>query len=112
MTVVVAVGHGRRAARVMHRWLTEGKAYLNDEDAMEDIVNNLGVFDDKENVGILGGLHREHQPKVGGAERARKLRGDRTGHAREPGGARGRALPALLPGGAWWPSTDGLRQND
>jgi formate dehydrogenase beta subunit len=71
MTVVVAVGHGRRAARVMHRWLSEGRAYLDEEDAMEDIVNALGVFDPAENVGILGGLHREHQPKVAGAERAR-----------------------------------------
>jgi len=70
MTVVLAVGHGRRAARVMHRYLTEGKAYLDPEDAMEDIVNNLRVFDDQENVGICGGLHREHQPKVNGAERA------------------------------------------
>ena len=70
MTVVVAVGHGRRAARVMHRWLTEGKAYLDQEDAMEDLVNQLGVFDEQENLGILGGLHREHQPKVSGAERA------------------------------------------
>ena len=71
MTVVVAVGHGRRAARVMDRWLTEGKAYLDQEDAMEDLVNQLGVFDEKENVGILGGLHREHQPKISGAERAK-----------------------------------------
>jgi len=71
MTVVAAVGGGRRAARVMHRWLTEGKAFLDEEDAMEDIVNKLGVFDANENVGIAGGLHREHQPKVGGAERAR-----------------------------------------
>ena len=71
MTVVAAVGGGRRAARVMHRWLSEGKAYLSEEEAMEDIVNNLGVFDPDENVGILGGLHREHQPKVAGAERAR-----------------------------------------
>jgi formate dehydrogenase (NADP+) beta subunit len=71
MTVVVAVGHGRRAARVMHRWLTEGRAYLDEEDAMEDIINNLGTFDKNENVGIAGGLHREHQPKISGAERAR-----------------------------------------
>jgi len=71
MTVVVAVGHGRRAARVMHRWLSGGKAYLDEEDAMEDIVNQLGVFDPNENLGILGGLHREHQPKVSGAERAK-----------------------------------------
>ena len=71
MTVVLAVGHGRRAARAMHRYLTEGKAYLDVEDAMEDLVNTLGVFDEKEDVGILGGLHREHQPKVNGAERAK-----------------------------------------
>lgn len=71
MTVVLAVGHGRRAARVMHRYLTEGKVYLDEEDAMEDIVNNLQVFDDQEKLGICGGLHREHQPKIQGAERAR-----------------------------------------
>jgi formate dehydrogenase (NADP+) beta subunit len=71
MTVVVAVGHGRRAARVMHRWLSEGKAYLAEEEAMEDIINQMGVFDPNENVGILGGLHREHQPKINGPERAR-----------------------------------------
>jgi len=70
MTVVLAVGHGRRAARVMHRYLTEGRVYLDEEDAMEDILNRLGVFDDAEKVGILSGLHREHQPKVNGAERA------------------------------------------
>ncbi|MBW2511313.1 MAG: FAD-dependent oxidoreductase, partial [Deltaproteobacteria bacterium] len=71
MTVVLAVGHGRRAARVMHRYLMKGKAYLDEEDAMEDIINGLGTFDDKENVGICGGLHREHQPKINGAERAK-----------------------------------------
>lgn len=70
MTVVLAVGHGRRAAKAMHRYLMEGKAYLDVEDAMEDIVNNLGVFDKEENLGIVGGLHREHQPKVDGAGRA------------------------------------------
>jgi formate dehydrogenase beta subunit len=69
MTVVVAVGHGRRAARAIHRYLTEGKAYLDQEDAMEDLINRFGAFDDKEKVGIVGGLHREHQPKVHGKER-------------------------------------------
>lgn len=70
MTVVLAVGHGKRAAKAMHRYLTEGKAYLNEEDAMEDIVNNFGIFNKDEKVGIVGGLHREHQPKINGAERA------------------------------------------
>jgi formate dehydrogenase beta subunit len=71
MTVVVAGGHGRRAARTIHRYLTEGRVYLNEEDAMEDIINNLGAFDKNENVGIIGGLHREHQPKIHGAERTK-----------------------------------------
>jgi formate dehydrogenase beta subunit len=70
MTVVLAVGHGKRAASAMHRYLMEGKAYLDEEEAMEDIINNLGVFDKEENLGIIGGLHREHQPKIDGAERA------------------------------------------
>ncbi len=70
MTVVLAVGHGRRAARVMHRYLTDGKACLDDDDAMEDLFSNFGVFDKNENIGNSGGLHREHQPKVDGAERA------------------------------------------
>ncbi len=70
MTVVLAVGHGKRAGKVMHRYLTEGKSYLDEEDAMEDIVNTFGAFDKNENLGIIGGLHREHQPKIDGAERA------------------------------------------
>jgi len=71
MTVVLAVGHGKRAASVMHRYLMEGKAVLDDEEAMEDIVNRLGVFDPDEKIPTLGGRKREHQPKVDGAERAK-----------------------------------------
>ena len=70
MTVVLAVGHGKRAASVMHRYLTDGEAILDDEEALEDVVNRLGVFDDDEKLPLLGGLHREHQPKIDGAERA------------------------------------------
>ncbi|MFO7831027.1 MAG: FAD-dependent oxidoreductase [Desulfuromonadaceae bacterium] len=70
MTVVLAVGHGKRAASVMHRYLMDGKAVLDDEEAMEDIVNRLGVFDPDEKIPTLGGLKREHQPKLSGAERA------------------------------------------
>jgi formate dehydrogenase beta subunit len=70
MTVVLAVGHGKRAASVMDRYLMEGKAVLNDEEALEDVVNRLGVFDPDEDCSVLGGLKREHQPKIDGAERA------------------------------------------
>lgn len=71
MTVVLAVGHGKRAASVMHRYLMEGKAVLDDDEAMEDIMTRLGVFDPDEKISILGGLKREHQPKIAGAERAK-----------------------------------------
>jgi len=71
MTVVVAVGHGRRAARTIDRYLTEGKSYLDQEDAMEDVLNNFGVFDKSEETGLVGGAHREHQPKIAGHERAK-----------------------------------------
>ena len=70
MTVVLAVGHGKRAASVMNRYLTDGKAILDDDEALEDAVNSLGVFNDDENIPLLGGLHREHQPKIDGPERA------------------------------------------
>jgi len=71
MTVVAAVGQGRRAARAMARYLEAGKPFLDEADAMEDLVNNLGVFDKEEQVGLAGGTHREHQPKINGAARAR-----------------------------------------
>ena len=54
----------------MHRYLTEGKVALTQEEVMEDILNTLGVFDKNEKIDMCGGLHREHQPKVDGAERA------------------------------------------
>lgn len=70
MTVVLAVGHGKRAASVMHRYLMEGTVTLDDEEAMEDVMNRLGVFNPDENIPTLGGRKREHQPKIDGAERA------------------------------------------
>ncbi len=71
MTVVLAVGHGKRAASVMHRYLMDGKAVLDNDEAMEDIMNRLGVFDPDEKIPSLGGLMREHQPKIAGAARAK-----------------------------------------
>jgi len=70
MTVVLAVGHGKRAGSVINRYLMDGKAVLDDEEALEDAVNRLGVFNKTEKIPVLGGLHREHQPKIGGAARA------------------------------------------
>jgi len=70
MTVVLAVGHGKRAGSVINRFLVDGKSVLDDEEALEDAVNRLGVFNSDEKIPVLGGLHREHQPKINGAARA------------------------------------------
>ena len=55
----------------MDRWFETGVAELNDEEAMEDIINRFGAFNPDENVGIIGKLHREHQPKIAGSDRAK-----------------------------------------
>jgi formate dehydrogenase beta subunit len=70
LTVVACVGNAHRAARVIQRWLEEGKAYLSDEEIMEDILTYLGVYDKNEPVPWLDSAHREHQAEIHGRERA------------------------------------------
>ncbi|HWI40049.1 MAG TPA: FAD-dependent oxidoreductase, partial [Verrucomicrobiae bacterium] len=70
LTVVACVGSGHRSAKVIQRWLEEGKAYLTDDELMEDILNYMGVYDKGEKVAVLDAAHREHQAEVHGRERA------------------------------------------
>ncbi|GAB7026908.1 FAD-dependent oxidoreductase [Geotalea toluenoxydans] len=70
LTVVACIGSGHRAAKVMQRWLEEGKAYLTDDEYMEDILNYMGVYDKNENVSCLDSAARAHQGEVHGKERA------------------------------------------
>ena len=70
LTVVACIGSGRRAARVISRWLEEGKAFLTDDEQMEDILNYLGVYDKNEQVAWLDSVRRERQAEVHGKERA------------------------------------------
>jgi formate dehydrogenase beta subunit len=70
LTVVACIGSGRRAARVIQRWLEEGKASLTDEERLEDILNYLGVYDRNEQVPWLDSGRRERQAEVHGKERA------------------------------------------
>ncbi|SNB48008.1 FAD-dependent oxidoreductase [Geobacter sp. DSM 9736] len=70
LTVVACVGSGHRAAKVIQRWLEEGKAYLVDDEYMEDILNYMGVYDKNEKVQWLDSAHREHQAEIHGKERA------------------------------------------
>jgi formate dehydrogenase beta subunit len=70
LTVVACIGSGRRAARVIQRWLEEGKAYLTDDERLEDILGYLGVYDKNEQVPWLDSGSRERQAEVHGRERA------------------------------------------
>jgi len=70
LTVVACVGNAHRAARVIQRWLEEGKAYITDDELMEDILTNLPVYDKNEQVPWLDSAKRAHQAEVHGKERA------------------------------------------
>jgi len=70
LTVVACVGNAHRAARVIERWLEEGKAYITDEELMEDILTYLPVYDKNEQVPWLDSAARAHQAEVHGKERA------------------------------------------
>ena len=70
LTVVACVGNAHRAAKVIQRWLEEGKAYLSDEDFHEDILTSLGVYDKDEKVSWLDAVQRFDQHEIHGKERA------------------------------------------
>ncbi|RNC66610.1 MAG: FAD-dependent oxidoreductase [Desulfuromonadales bacterium] len=70
LTVVACIGNAHRAARVIQRWLEEGKAYLTDDEFIEDILTNLPVYDKGEQVPWLDSVAREHQAEIHGRERA------------------------------------------
>jgi len=72
LTVVACVGNGHRAAKVIQRWLEEGKAYITDEELMEDILTYLPVYDKDEKVAWLDSGKRAHQAEIHGKERASK----------------------------------------
>jgi len=70
LTVVACVGNGHRAAKVIQRWLEEGKVYLSDDDIMEDILSHLSVYDKDEKVPWVDAVARHHQAEIHGKERA------------------------------------------
>ena len=72
LTVVACIGNAHRAARVIQRWLEEGKVYLTDDEFIEDILTNFPVYDKGEQVPWLDSAEREHQAEVHGKERASK----------------------------------------
>lgn len=72
LTVVACVGNAHRAARVIQRWLEEGKAYLSEQDIFDDLLTYLGVYDKGEQVSWLASADRASQKEVHGKARAAK----------------------------------------
>jgi formate dehydrogenase beta subunit len=64
MTVVKAVGAGRWAGIMIHRYLTEGKPYLTDEEKLQLTMYRNKVFDKKEHVCEPKTINRVHQEKL------------------------------------------------
>lgn len=70
LTVVACVGSGHRAAKVIARYLEGEGITLTDDERMEDILANFGVYDKNEAVPWLDSAKRESQAEVHGKERA------------------------------------------
>ena len=101
LTVVACIGNAHRAAKVIQRWLEEGKVYLTDDEIMEDILVYLGVYDKNEQVPWLDSASAgtpEGDPRQA-AGHLQELQRSRTRLHREPGGPGSGAVPAVLPRG-------------
>ncbi len=72
LTVVACIGNAHRGAKVIQRWLEEGKAYLSSEDIFDDLLTYLGVYDKNEKVPFLDSAARINQKEIHGRERASK----------------------------------------
>lgn len=65
LTIVNAVGQGRRVASVIKRYLQTNEISLNDEEKMEDYLHKIGVFNKNEKVtGWNKGLERAKNQTV------------------------------------------------
>ncbi|PAF42198.1 FAD-dependent oxidoreductase [Helicobacter sp. 11S03491-1] len=70
LTIVNAVGQGRRVASVIKRYLENGIITLNDEEKMEDYLHEIGVFNQKDSIsGWNKGLKRFQSQKATPQER-------------------------------------------
>ncbi|GHS89413.1 NADPH-Fe(3+) oxidoreductase subunit beta [Campylobacterota bacterium] len=71
MTIVNAVGQGRRAASVLLNYLKTGEIKCGKDETMDDILRVLGVFNKDEKIGgYLGGFNRAKPAKLSAADRA------------------------------------------
>lgn len=84
LTIVNAVGHGRRVASVVANYLKTGEVSINDDEKMEDLLKSIGVFDTNREVkGFLSGNGREVSKKLSASYRARNFEEVNLGLTRE-----------------------------
>lgn len=84
LTIVNAVGHGRRVASVVANYLQTGNIAINDDERMEDVLKQIGVFDKNREVhGFLSGNAREISNKLSPEYRATNFEEVNFGLSRE-----------------------------
>ncbi|RDU73077.1 formate dehydrogenase [Helicobacter aurati] len=84
LTIVNAVGHGRRVASVIANYLQTGEVAINADEKMEDILKQIGVFDKNREVhGFLRGNAREISTKLAAEYRAKNFEEVNFGLSRE-----------------------------
>ncbi len=74
LTIVNAVGHGRRVANVIANYLQTNEVEINDDERMEDLLKQIGVFDKNREVkGFISGNKREISDKLQPQYRAKNF---------------------------------------
>jgi formate dehydrogenase beta subunit len=69
--LVRATGNGKRAAEKIDLFLTGNKVEASIDEKFRTLFSTLGVYDKKEQLGVIGGLKRAHLPMLDPEERKR-----------------------------------------
>ena len=60
LTLIAALAAGKKAARFMAQYAENGQCKLDNNDLMEGMIEQLGVFEKNEKMPVMGALHRAH----------------------------------------------------
>ncbi len=69
--LVRATGNGKRAAEKIDLFLTGNKVEASIDEKFRTLFSTLGVYDKKEQLGVIGGLKQAHLPMLDPEERKR-----------------------------------------
>lgn len=67
--LVRATGNGKRAAEKIDLYLKGDKVAPSSNENFRNLFATLGVYNEKEHIGIIGGLHKSHLPMLDPLER-------------------------------------------